>query len=333
MRILLFMLVATIGASVHALPTPENSCTAVIEQSPLVSEIASIQNFIVSSEAQMITASAYAVLSDISPPNQLLQISEKYRGEEKGKSSDPRLRGKKVRYFSQAKARGYELKFIGARAFDKVGNVVCRGKTCSGIWVLDSNDRFLFTTDEKTGSVHHSSLVRGAPVKTGGKAEFVGGQLHLLSNMSGHYFPNAISLIEYVRNRSQYGSAVPNLLAFAFPLDFGTSPIEMVVVLSEKTEGLPRILFRQNRSSGREYDYTTKAEFEKIFSRVYGADRATSKTWLMNIWMKSILKAINSALMESLPPLVGDELQKEQESIDLTFPYLSDQTGQSATAL
>ena len=125
---------------------------------------------------------------------QPLMMQEQYTGEDKGLYRDP-ITGEKwnVKYYTKRERQEFEI-------FDNGGIFVDRKNQKiesefdneslnfqESIFVVDLHFRMYFIKRDERGRIHHSSLVAGGGVLFAGMAAFMGGQLRVLDDSSGHY--------------------------------------------------------------------------------------------------------------------------------------------------
>lgn len=112
-----------------------------------------------------------------------------------------------VEYFSPREAKSFEVKIENGRLYQN-GQRYKTDFTRSfvrSIFVLDQQDRLLICDCDRTNLFHHSSLVRGAPVKSAGEMLIVDGVIVSLNNQSEHYRPGAESLSYLLEKLEQNG--------------------------------------------------------------------------------------------------------------------------------
>lgn len=141
-----------------------------------------------------------------------VQMDKTYLGENSGQYSDPVTRAVwKVKYFTAEELRQYKLTPQGKVLVDFMGKKAESAFDAdslhfdSSLIVINKNREILVLPFEERGRFHHSSLTAGQEVIFAGTATFANGKLRSLSDMSGHYKPDALQFLVALRTLFKMG--------------------------------------------------------------------------------------------------------------------------------
>lgn len=141
-----------------------------------------------------------------------VQMDKAYVGENSGAYADPVTRAVwRVKYFTRNELLQYKLEPKGDVLVDFTGKKVESEFDAdslhfdSSLIVINSNREILVLPFEERGRFHHSSLSSGQNVIFAGTATFANGKIRSLSDMSGHYKPDALQFLIALRTLFKVG--------------------------------------------------------------------------------------------------------------------------------
>jgi hypothetical protein len=114
-----------------------------------------------------------------------------------GKPLLPAYEGENITYLSDTQRAAFQLTVRDGRLYDAAGNLfdtsggatVFESGNGRAIFVVDQDGNIYASTEQSIGVFHHSSFLAGGDVAGGGEIEVSDGEIRLLTNRSGHYFP------------------------------------------------------------------------------------------------------------------------------------------------
>ncbi len=97
----------------------------------------------------------------------------------------------------EAARKAYRLVIKDGKIYDAKGKLfdttsaatVHAGGHGKAIFVMDEYGNFYASKTHTRGEFHHSSLLEGKPVAAAGEMQVVNGELKLITDQSGHYWP------------------------------------------------------------------------------------------------------------------------------------------------
>lgn len=150
---------------------------------------------------------------------QIIPMKSQYIGEDKGLFFDPQTKKPwGVKYFTPQELAPYKLHIQNNKLMDYKNNLVSTAfedkegwDFKEGLIVLTTDYKLYFSPIEERGRLHHSSLTAGKEVLFAGMLALDHGDIYYLSDRSGHYKPNAKSVMEFINYLESLGLNLNNM--------------------------------------------------------------------------------------------------------------------------
>jgi hypothetical protein len=120
-------------------------------------------------------------------------------------------RGSAVKYLDESERDAYKLTVQDGKLYDSDGNLfdTSAGRSVHSqdpraIFVMDEDGNIYASTEHSVGQFHHSSFLAGGDVAGAGELKVSNGELQLISDQSGHYWPTrdmTAQVVEQLRAR------------------------------------------------------------------------------------------------------------------------------------
>ncbi len=121
------------------------------------------------------------------------ELGSIFHGEKYGRSR--RFPGDSVKYFNDTTREARRVVIREGRLYKSDGTLLDTRQArthdgeSSAIYVVDGRGNIYASLEQKSGKIHHSSLLAGQPVAAAGEMKVIDGQLISVNNQSGHYRP------------------------------------------------------------------------------------------------------------------------------------------------